>query len=455
MNNIYIFNQNELKSFSNYGISAFKERMMPSFQQKIIYAIAIFALSLIAACFYFKISKRSNNNITQTSQIDKIDKKIVNIASENGAANPAKEPAKNTNKEVNNKSKTEQPIAVDPVKVKAKEPKVTLDKASKANSAIITQSQLLFNEKQQQSFLTLLNGKSQTQLTSIEAGLQTLATRQFEAFSGDKLNVYNSLSDQYLSFVNAEQFINSVATLNDLYPYRALLMRQVGEEWTKKPITFTPSLQKIKELRTNNSNEWQAFLKERSGTSNTLLTNPQAYNNWLKAEALVAARAEQRLPITVKWLEEMHGIYAKGMQNGGHPVGHCRTPGIQVWASETKRYYIDGKYVQSELTAFLAWLQNRLDEHDREQKNIEHFPSIIQTAAQAYQWLVSIHPFPDGNGRISQLVMDYILQRYGILPASLMSWIAPVYGDNKPNVDEEVAINLVWSGIEESYRILK
>ena len=37
-------------------------------------------------------------------------------------------------------------------------------------------------------------------------------------------------------------------------------------------------------------------------------------------------------------------------------------------------------------------------------------------AAQVYQRFVSIHPFEEGNGRTSRLLMDWVLQRAGYPP---------------------------------------
>jgi hypothetical protein len=41
----------------------------------------------------------------------------------------------------------------------------------------------------------------------------------------------------------------------------------------------------------------------------------------------------------------------------------------------------------------------------------------IKLAAKAYQRLVTLHPYPDGNGRTTRLIMDAILMRGGYPPA--------------------------------------
>jgi excisionase family DNA binding protein len=54
---------------------------------------------------------------------------------------------------------------------------------------------------------------------------------------------------------------------------------------------------------------------------------------------------------------------------------------------------------------FAEWLQNENSEH------------IVKIAADAHYKLVSIHPFSDGNGRTSRLLMNLILMQVGFPPA--------------------------------------
>lgn len=49
----------------------------------------------------------------------------------------------------------------------------------------------------------------------------------------------------------------------------------------------------------------------------------------------------------------------------------------------------------------------------------ENKEEIIVFAAEAHARLVSLHPFRDGNGRVSRLVMNTILLQHGYLPVSI------------------------------------
>ena len=44
----------------------------------------------------------------------------------------------------------------------------------------------------------------------------------------------------------------------------------------------------------------------------------------------------------------------------------------------------------------------------------------IELAAWAHAEFVKIHPFPDGNGRVSRLIMNYVLMFHGLLPVNIM-----------------------------------
>jgi hypothetical protein len=90
--------------------------------------------------------------------------------------------------------------------------------------------------------------------------------------------------------------------------------------------------------------------------------------------------------------------------------------------------------VQQHLDEFFAWYAESLNTLD---------PTTL--AATAQRRLVSIHPFLDGNGRVSRLVMDDALQRAGLPPALL----------SEPNLDFMVSkrawIEEVRAGVVEAY----
>lgn len=73
----------------------------------------------------------------------------------------------------------------------------------------------------------------------------------------------------------------------------------------------------------------------------------------------------------------------------------------------------------------------------------------VLTAARAQKWFVTIHPFYDGNGRLSRFAMDYFLQSVGLPPALLAEPDDDLFAS-----EEEWAIQ-VGSGVERVLGILE
>lgn len=59
-------------------------------------------------------------------------------------------------------------------------------------------------------------------------------------------------------------------------------------------------------------------------------------------------------------------------------------------------------YMESMLSNFFAWYQNSKEKIDS-----------VELAALVHLKFVTIHPFGDGNGRISRLLMNFVLHRHG------------------------------------------
>lgn len=67
----------------------------------------------------------------------------------------------------------------------------------------------------------------------------------------------------------------------------------------------------------------------------------------------------------------------------------------------------------------------------------EMLKTVIATSAMAYQLLISIHPFADGNGRTCRMFANYILMRYHLLPATFSTESAKLSMYDNDNLFEE------------------
>ncbi len=79
--------------------------------------------------------------------------------------------------------------------------------------------------------------------------------------------------------------------------------------------------------------------------------------------------------------------------------------------------------VEDSVNQVIGEIINKLAPCDEQLKNIanltdELLKTVISTAAMAYQLLISIHPFFNGNGRTCRMFANYILLHYHLLPAT-------------------------------------
>ena len=76
------------------------------------------------------------------------------------------------------------------------------------------------------------------------------------------------------------------------------------------------------------------------------------------------------------------------------------------------RYFVNYQKIEREVTRLCEILNQRI-------KQVQTPDSIYQLAFDAHFYLVSIHPFADGNGRTSRLLMNYIQFCYHLFPAKI------------------------------------
>lgn len=112
--------------------------------------------------------------------------------------------------------------------------------------------------------------------------------------------------------------------------------------------------------------------------------------------------SESDKPITEADLRQIHRLVLKAI-NDSH-AGKYRTVQVEIAGS---KYLPPPEQVPIEMESFARWL-----------KQTSVAPEVgtvegLLHAAVAHTWLVQIHPFIDGNGRVARLLMNLILMRFG------------------------------------------
>ncbi len=81
------------------------------------------------------------------------------------------------------------------------------------------------------------------------------------------------------------------------------------------------------------------------------------------------------------------------------------------------------KVIDNEMTGFLNWFNNK--------KNID----LVLKASIAHLWFVTLHPFEDGNGRITRAITDMLLARSDGLPQRFYSMSTQIQKERKTYYD--------------------
>jgi prophage maintenance system killer protein len=179
-----------------------------------------------------------------------------------------------------------------------------------------------------------------------------------------------------------------------------------------------------------------------------------AETNWRAADTKVREWVKSGEPLTTDRILELNRTLGDGLPNNGFAPGEIRTEAI--FHGGIDLMYVPPGQVDAAMADFATWFNAA---------NAQVPPnSAIELAADAYQRLVSIHPFNDGNGRTARLVMDWVLEQHGLPPATLTADEAnvavfasdadPQPGSGHQPVTPERAVDMVTRGVERSYEIL-
>ncbi|MCP4217200.1 MAG: Fic family protein [bacterium] len=103
-------------------------------------------------------------------------------------------------------------------------------------------------------------------------------------------------------------------------------------------------------------------------------------------------------------IKQIHQLVLKDSDPGN--AGKYRTGEVRI--SGSKFTPPGPEAVPADMDEFNQWLTSL----DYSNKNIGHIDGLLNAAA-AHTWLVYIHPFVDGNGRVARLLMNLLLMKYG------------------------------------------
>lgn len=146
--------------------------------------------------------------------------------------------------------------------------------------------------------------------------------------------------------------------------------------------------------------ETKALIEDGISVGGKRLREIYEVTNHAKAFKLAKAKIAEGVPLDEKLIKDFHEILMENIIQGGIYRNHeVRITGASHRPPPPTEMY-------AQMKAFCAGL-------DRQDLN------AIELAAWTHAEFVRIHPFADGNGRTSRLIMNYQLMRAGFLPVNI------------------------------------
>lgn len=141
-----------------------------------------------------------------------------------------------------------------------------------------------------------------------------------------------------------------------------------------------------------------------------------------KAYEQAFQRAEQHSPITVELLKEWSawvmrntgGLYKTLTGDFDSSKGDLRL--VNVTAGVGEKSYMNYLKVPARLTSFCEQLNEKRETLLKEPDDM----TAYLMSFDAHNQLVAIHPWVDGNGRMSRLLMNYLQVEFGLIPTKIL-----------------------------------
>lgn len=212
---------------------------------------------------------------------------------------------------------------------------------------------------------------------------------------------------------NEIQEINN--SLNSLRPIDQNLNNTLQErlriEWTYNSNAI--------EGNTLTFGETSFFLREGLTSEGKPLKDFLEAKNHAEAIDVLEDFIHNKTPLTEFFIKSLHGVLLRGMGStiakGAHKeyiqkplhIGeYKKQPNHVLMANGEMHYYCEPLQVPGEMEKLMKWLSS---------EEVQKLPAIEKAVLLHYKF-VTIHPFDDGNGRISRLLMNLVLMKDGFPP---------------------------------------
>ena len=210
----------------------------------------------------------------------------------------------------------------------------------------------------------------------------------------------------------AERICELKATLDALRPLDAGTVEAL-DRWYDVELTYTSN---ALEGNTLTRSETAIVLEKGITVSGKPLKDHLEATGHRDALGYMRELARQREPVRETDVRNLHRLVLGHVspQEAGKYSGHERT------ITGSSLVLPSPAEIPALMQSFVAWLAAA--------------PETVETAFDAHERLVVIHPFSDGNGRTARLLMNLLLLRQGFPPLVILPEQRPTYHDRLEGV---------------------
>ncbi|MDR1910877.1 MAG: Fic family protein [Helicobacteraceae bacterium] len=191
-----------------------------------------------------------------------------------------------------------------------------------------------------------------------------------------------------------------IKVINDIRPFEGVYLRQINQFFKIETAYSSNAI----EGNTHTLEETKVILEDGITIGGRPLKEFHEIEGYGKAYDYMFSLIKQR-EITQKDILRCHNLFSANIPNF---IGSGEYRNIEVIISASAKKLPKAKDVPAEMEKYAQWLDKN--------RNALH---PVMFAAEAHRRLVNIHPFTDGNGRVSRLVMNTFLYQDKLFPVSI------------------------------------
>ncbi len=231
--------------------------------------------------------------------------------------------------------------------------------------------------------------------------------------------------------VKIRQLTTKKQQLDTFRPLPSELVKNL-DEWFRVELTFTSNA-----IEGNTLTRAETALVIEKGLTvqgKSLKEHLEATNHAEALDYVKTLVGKKRQDITEQDILDIHGLILSKIEEGN--AGRYRTQHARLTGSEV---VLPNPVKVPELMAeFMVWLKGDNPDH------------VVKIASDAHYKLVSIHPFSDGNGRTSRLLMNLLLIQEGYPPAIIRKEDRLAYINSLEKAQKGSGINDFYNLISEA-----